>query len=1511
MATLELDLTQPLEKKTFDMKDYDTLKLSLEKTTEVDFLDSIQKVTYSKTTMKVTANDTTFTFKNVSSDMVLEVFDKNTSSDVYNHTFDDFNTLFNKTLIIPDSSRGKTTYNCKGMVNLCVPATATGLGADFVSARAAKNTVTVTIKMETQSGKQPITLTLKNCDSIENVWCKKSDQSLSKISGFDRDNSYYAYVMNYATKITEVDKKGGSTVTGSIWDDTIRATGYNLYKDKEKKQIDYTNLTKKGVTINANNGADTIYGSRYSDTINGGDGGDTIYSSTGNDTISGGKGVNNIIYNSSTFGHDTVKLTKGETLNITNNYFSSYAQGSTKGTKNDLVLKRNDDNDVIIKNYFAKDTGAVVNINGHDLTKETGFLDDITASNYFDKEGQKAVRKYTGSALADKVDAREVKQLKDRRGNLLDTGVTLNTGLGDDIIYGSKYNDTITGGKGDNTIYHYAGEGDDTIVLTKGENLTLHLADIKKGNLTYSSDKKGNLVISYTQDDKSGSVILKNFYKKDTTGADTYVKLITSDETIDNMRTDLFLDTVKTSKNYTGSWLAENIVGQLEAPTNKKKNTGLTLNGGAGDDKITGTQFNDTIKGGNGDDTIYGGEGNDNIYGEGGNNTIYFSEGDGEDTVYSGKGNDSLIFTNIDMEKMERTQDKKDLVITYGEGDSVRIKDYYKKANSDVVNQKNSVKSISFVSDDGNDTIYLGSGESTVKIDMSVFDSTVHDEGTDCEWTEYNENCTKTIYLNSDTSSTLTIDIDKEIFDGKALGVFCRGTGLDNDLYISLDGGDGYCIRVKDYFDENGDPKTDRVKLNVWEYPEQFSTELVQKQYTVPEWTDGSIWGNTFDIQPFDKEFDFETTGVIHGMNIDNSWLLHSSGFGNDIIYGGNGNKETIYIRGGKDIVHANEGNKNISISGNQSDCDIYLGKEKTTKTNINLGAVEGNVTSNIKSGDLEINWDCYADSDETTYTSKLRVAKWDEKTSQATIGISGNDRDNTLNAVDGVENIIDGGKGDDILIGGDGIDTFNFTYNSEYGIDTIKNYTSDDILQFESASSFPVDFSKFKYYTNNNGKGLVINTTDLYNKESYVIIDNYFETDNKIDKVTTYNWSNPDEEKSLATMYGDKSSLGSFDLGTDGVYAGTDNVDVFIAKSGINTYTGGKGSDTLTSNDGENTFVFNSGDGSDTLYQKGGTITLKFNDATIEELSSPTGYDRDANGYYSDLLIHYDGNENTLRVKDYFYKNYVTKIIDSTGNEYNMTDYFKYVVYPSDLSHLMGTSKNEEIRVPKEGIQYANFVAGGTGSDKIWASNLQEWIYTGRYENYVTYDSTSGIIDEIHAGDGDDYIYATSETNILYGDSGDDTIFVLAGAKNIISDSEGSDIISINSYNDSDNANYQNLHIVFNIDNSGNVDDAGLRILTNTEFELWQTDTNHADIKGINIVKDSSGNGGYNCIETFIDANDYEVSMSVIEIVKNDIASWLTANEYASVSDVFTNEKIDGDITILLGKFDITDKWQ
>ena len=57
------------------------------------------------------------------------------------------------------------------------------------------------------------------------------------------------------------------------------------------------------------------------------------------------------------------------------------------------------------------------------------------------------------------------------------------------------------------------------------------------------------------------------------------------------------------------------------------------MDGGAGDDVITGTPFNDDLRGGAGNDTLQGGRGDDKLTGSAGADTFVFKNGDGHDTI--------------------------------------------------------------------------------------------------------------------------------------------------------------------------------------------------------------------------------------------------------------------------------------------------------------------------------------------------------------------------------------------------------------------------------------------------------------------------------------------------------------------------------------------------------------------------------------------------------------------------------------------------------------------------------------------------------------------------------------------------------------------------------------------------------------------------------------------------------------------------------------------------------------
>jgi Ca2+-binding RTX toxin-like protein len=71
---------------------------------------------------------------------------------------------------------------------------------------------------------------------------------------------------------------------------------------------------------------------------------------------------------------------------------------------------------------------------------------------------------------------------------------------------------------------------------------------------------------------------------------------------------------------------------------------GLTVDGGAGNDRIAGGNGNDTLIGGTGDDSIDGNQGTDTTSLGDGNDTFVWDNGDGSDIVDGQAGQDSLVF---------------------------------------------------------------------------------------------------------------------------------------------------------------------------------------------------------------------------------------------------------------------------------------------------------------------------------------------------------------------------------------------------------------------------------------------------------------------------------------------------------------------------------------------------------------------------------------------------------------------------------------------------------------------------------------------------------------------------------------------------------------------------------------------------------------------------------------------------------------------------------------------------
>ena len=270
-------------------------------------------------------------------------------------------------------------------------------------------------------------------------------------------------------------------------------------------------------------------------------------------------------------------------------------------------------------------------------------------------------------------------------------GFTIKGNNGNDTIKGSINSDTITGGKGKSVVNYTPGNGNDTIILTKGEQFTLNLQELENGVDDICINPNGkNLEISFVG--KEGKIILKNFITKDATYNGTkstentgYVRVIFDGD--EENPIDLN-DTILNYDIYTPTFKGtrfKDIINAENAPVNAMTGKGVTITGGAGDDKITGYAHKDTIKGGLGDDEIRGGEGNDLLYGDAGENKFYFKPGDGFDTVYSNKlADDTLIFEDTEFENLVFTKQKNNLIISGygGEDDKVKILNYYKNTAS-------------------------------------------------------------------------------------------------------------------------------------------------------------------------------------------------------------------------------------------------------------------------------------------------------------------------------------------------------------------------------------------------------------------------------------------------------------------------------------------------------------------------------------------------------------------------------------------------------------------------------------------------------------------------------------------------------------------------------------------------------------------------------------------------------------------------------------------------------------
>jgi Ca2+-binding RTX toxin-like protein len=184
---------------------------------------------------------------------------------------------------------------------------------------------------------------------------------------------------------------------------------------------------------------------------------------------------------------------------------------------------------------------------------------------------------------------------------------------GNDFLFGGTENDTLTGGDADDQIFGES--GNDRMIWNPGDD-----TDLNEGG-----DGNDTVEVNGGNGDEQFTV----------TANGTRVRF-------DRLNPAPFSIDIGTSEN-----LVVNMNGgndQFSATGNLAALIGITVDGGTGNDTILGSNGIDLLVGGDGDDFIDGQQGNDVAFLGAGNDVFQWDPGDGSDVVEGQDGTDTMLF---------------------------------------------------------------------------------------------------------------------------------------------------------------------------------------------------------------------------------------------------------------------------------------------------------------------------------------------------------------------------------------------------------------------------------------------------------------------------------------------------------------------------------------------------------------------------------------------------------------------------------------------------------------------------------------------------------------------------------------------------------------------------------------------------------------------------------------------------------------------------------------------------
>ena len=647
----------------------------------------------------------------------------------------------------------------------------------------------------------------------------------------------------------------------------------------------------------------------------------------------------------------------------------------------------------------------------------------------------------------------------------------------------------------------------------------------------------------------------------------------------------------------------------------------------------------------------------------------------------------------------------------------------------------------------GADTIAGGTGNDYLEGDNGA-DTYVFSKGGGRDW--INNYHSDSGAVSADTArftDVASTDVTKLFQDGNS-----------NNLILQYGGGDQ--ITVEKFFGADA----------------QY--QLAKFQFTDKSWLLADIAKNHNGTDASETLAAFDgIANTINGLGGDDTL---NGGSGNDTLNGGDGN-DTLYGAAAADTL---AGGKGADYLQGDSGADTYVfskgdGQDWINNYHSDSGAASLDtvkftdaastevtaVYQDGNSGDLVLQ---YGSGDQITVQNyfggglayQVSAFQFTDKTwALADIAQrhNGSAAGETLAAVDGIANVINGLGGDDTLQGGTGADQLEGGVGNDYlkggsgadtyvfskgdGQDWVNNYHTDaaiDTVKFTNAASTDVT----AVYQDGNTGNLVLR----YGSGDQITLQNYFDPSYQIGKFqfTDKTWTladiaqhhnGTDASETLTAFNGLVNIING--LGGDDTLQGGTGADQLDGGSGADALSGGGGADTLAGgigndylqgDNGADTYVFSKGDGRDWIdnyHSDSGAAsldTVKFKDAASADV---TALYQDGNS--NNLVLQY-GSGDQVSVQSYFGGDPAYQV-----NQFQFTDK-TWTLADIAKSH-NGTGASETLAAFDgianviNGLGGDDILNGGTGADQLNGGDGNDTLYGG------------GGADKLTGGTGNDYL--------------------------------------------------------------------------------------------------------------------------------------------------------------------------